>query len=180
MTTPFVHSNYPRVQDDHYSTRDPRCVLSFLEHFVVDGKVCDVCSPNGSGIIEELQRLGYDGWCASDAFSSEIAADWIITNPPYTRGLVDKIIHRQIDRFSENGINGLAMLLRANFDMAKSRASMFEECELYYGQIRMRFRPWWSEERKAQPIHNYVWHIWMRNEERYPIVLYSDGIGRNP
>jgi hypothetical protein len=44
----------------------------------------------------------------------------------------------------------------------------------YYGQIKLRFRPWWSEERTAQPIHNYVWHVWRWNEAG-PRVLYAAG-----
>ena len=35
-----------------------------------------------------------------------------------------------------------------------------QQSGLYRGQTRMRFRPWWSGDRKAQPIHNYVWHVW--------------------
>jgi hypothetical protein len=53
---------------------------------------------------------------------------------------------------------------------------MFES-PFYFGQIKLLFRPWWSEERKSQPIHNYVWHIWTheRLQNHCPVVLYSEG-----
>jgi hypothetical protein len=56
---------------------------------------------------------------------------------------------------------------------------MFAQNEYYYGQIKMLFRPWWSEDHSAQPIHNYVWHIWRKSHKyfmgKYPITLYSEG-----
>lgn len=41
-------------------------------------------------------------------------------------------------------------------------------------QIKLRFRPWWSESREAQPIHNYVWQVWSSSASR-PVVLFSNG-----
>jgi hypothetical protein len=173
MKVPYVHSGYERVKGDYYPTIDRRCVRGFLQHFQPRGLCADVCAPEGSGIVDALQELGYKAVGLPDAFAPEVKADWIVTNPPYDRRVVDGILERQIKRVVDGEVLGLAVLLRSNFDFAKSRAWMFDH-PYYYGQIKLRFRPWWSEERTAQPIHNYVWHVWRWNEAG-PRVLYAAG-----
>lgn len=173
MTVPFVHSGYERRPDDAYHTIDERCVFGFLQHFQPIGLCIDVCAPDGSGIVDTLIGCGYNTVCGADAFEGNIKAQWIITNPPYTRPLVDQIITRQIERVECGDVYGLAVLLRSNFDFAKSRTWMFDH-RLYVGQIKLRFRPWWSENRKAQPIHNYVWQLWRQDAEGGK-VMYASG-----
>ena len=175
MTVPYVHSGYERIKDDNYQTIDKRCIYGLLEWFPNLGTVIDPCADNGSAIISTLQELGYDALGWEDALSDwDFKTEWIVTNPPYQRNLVDKIIARQIGRLETDSIDGVAILLRANFDYAKCRKLMFDE-PTYYGQIKLRFRPWWTEERKAQPIHNYCWHIWKHHNNSHPVILYSDG-----
>jgi len=170
---PFVHSNFERVANDFYPTIDSRCVYGFLEHFTPDGLCVDVCAPDGSGIVDTLKACGYKADGLPDAFAENIVAQWITVNPPYKRGLVDEIINRQIQRLENKEVYGLAVLLRSNFDFAKGRKAMFDH-PLYYGQIKLRFRPWWSDDRTAQPIHNYVWQIW-KADATNPRVLFADG-----
>lgn len=176
IQSPFVHSNFDRIENDDYQTIDKRCIYGFLEYFTPSGLCIDVCSSNGSGIIDTLKECGYDkSIYGIDAFDDKsISAQWIITNPPYTRGLVDKIINRQIKRMDEEEISGLAILLRSNFDFAKSRWDMFHHYS-YCGQIKLLFRPWWSDDKSASPIHNFVWHIW-KLPPSSPIVRYARGI----
>jgi hypothetical protein len=174
---PFVHSNFERVANDFYPTIDSRCVYGFLEHFTPDGLCVDVCAPDGSGIVDTLKACGYKADGLPDAFAENIIAQWITVNPPYKRGLVDEIINRQIQRLENKEVYGLAVLLRSNFDFAKGRKAMFDH-PLYYGQIKLRFRPWWSEDRTAQPIHNYVWQLWKIGESR-PAVLFANGTPPN-
>ena len=170
---PYVHSNFARVANDFYPTIDNRCVFGFLEHFAPNGLCVDVCAPDGSGIVDTLKASGYNAEGLPDAFAENIKAQWIITNPPYKRGLVDEIINRQIQRVESGEVFGLAVLLRSNFDFAKGRKAMFDH-PLYFGQIKLCFRPYWSEERTAQPIHNYVWQVWSVSAS-IPRVLFSSG-----
>ena len=96
----------------------------------------------------------------------------IVTNPPYSRGVVDAIADATIARVRSGQVLGVALLMRANWDLAQRRAHLFALPE-YAGQTRMRFRPWWSEERKAQPIHNFVWHVWAGHRPgAEPVVRY--------
>lgn len=175
MPNPYVNSRFPRVPDDYYPTIDPRCVYGFLEHFRNPGKVVDCCAPNGSGIVDTLIECGVDAESYPDAFG-EFEADWVVSNPPYLRGLVDDIIYRQIGRVQEGQIKGAAMLLRNNFAFAKSRKPMFQN-EYYLGEIKLLFRPWWSNEHSKQPIHNFVWQIWMKQNFKLTtgILAFADG-----
>lgn len=175
MSVPFVHSNYKRKEGDFYPTIDKRCIYAFLEHFT-PGKCVDVCAPDGSGIVDTLNDCGYDAIGLPDAFPRTVKTKWIITNPPYSRPLVDKIINRQIERIAESQIYGLAVLLRSTFDHAKSRIDMFANNPFYAGQIKLMFRPWWSESREKQPIHNYVWQIWTADAfGGSPFIWYASG-----
>jgi len=172
---PYVHSGYKRIEGDNYQTIDPRCIYGLIKHFPNLGTVIDPCANKGSAIVDTLRELGYDAFCWPDALRDwDFATDSIVTNPPYKRGLVDKIIARQIGRIEDEKVKLVAILLRANFDFAKSRELMFAE-KSYLGQIKLRFRPWWSKERKAQPIHNYCWHIWTDCYNKDPVILYSNG-----
>ena len=177
MAVPYVHSGYDRIKDDNYQTIDKRCVYGLLEWICPNGTFVDVCAPSGSGIVDTLTECGVSASGVADAMTNDLPpCSWIVTNPPYSRPLVDNIIRRQIKRVADNEVYGLAVLLRSNFDFAKSRHDMFNT-KLYTAQIRLRFRPWWSEERVAQPIHNYVWHIWTNSSNYlFPGVFYSDGV----
>ena len=174
MTKPYVQSGYGRIKDDNYQTIDPRCVRALVDTIHIGSylRIVDCCSPNGSGIIDTLNKMNYFASGVEDAFGY-IDAEWIVSNPPYKRGIVDKIINAQIGRLGE--VEGVCMLLRNNFDFAKSRYDMFTS-PFYYGQIHMLFRPIWIEpipgEKKIEPIHNFVWHIWKSNAPVEPVVKY--------
>lgn len=172
---PYVHSNFERVDGDYYPTIDKRCTYGFLQHFQPSGICVDVCAPMGSGIVDCLIEHGYNAVGIPDAFADNVKAQWIVTNPPYDRSLVDAIIYRQIERVKRREVYGLAVLLRSNFSYAKSRKAMFQDCIWYAGKIELLFRPWWTESRDAQPIHNYTWQIWTADAS-IPRVLFSDGV----
>jgi hypothetical protein len=165
---PYVHSNYERKADDDYKTIDPRCVDALIQSIPqIRGRLLDCCSPSGSGIVNRLKELGYNAGGLSNAFLPSDGIDWIISNPPYKRRLVDQIIWHQINRIDLERVYGVAMLLRNNFDFAKTRWTMFNNL-YYYGQIHMMFRPWWVEKQESTPIHNFVWHIWTAAPKQHP------------
>ena len=163
----YVRSGRERLVDDNYQTIDPRCILALTSLIKITNAV-DVCSPNGSGIVDELQEKGIPACGISDAFEEIVSGDWIVTNPPYQRSIVDKIVNRQIERVESGQVKGLAILVRTQFDHAKTRWGMFAANTSYAGQIKMLFRPKWFEDGESTPIHNYVWHIW----GEYKIVGY--------
>lgn len=173
----FVRSGRERIEDDNYQTVDPRCVQALLETltrfqgFADDDSFVDCCAPSGSGIVTELCKRGLDAVGVDDAFG-DFSANWIVSNPPYKRNVVDSIIFRQLERLSVPNVIGVAMLLRTQFDHAKTRYNMFAGHPFYAGQIKMTFRPIWFAEGESTPIHNYVWQIWVKDWNRPPIVQY--------
>lgn len=176
MTKPFVQSGYERIENDHYPTIDKRCIYGLLEIIVPTGPCVDVCAPGGSGIVDTLTKCGYDVFGIPDAFTkNKLEAEWIVTNPPYKRPLVDNIINRQIERVEDLEVHGLAVLLRTAFDHAKTRTAMFKH-KSYAGQIKLLFRPlWFSGRKRREPMHHFVWHIWSVNSPTGPQVHYAKG-----
>lgn len=172
---PYVHSNYERKPDDNYQTIDPRCVQALIDSstlFHRQGRsIIDCCSNQGSGIVDTLRKFGWIADYCNDAFDTSICANLNIFNPPYKRILVDKIIWHQIHGLEDGRFDAIAVLVRNNFDFAKSRYGMFTH-SMYAEQVHMMFRPYWSTEKKSSPIHNFVWHIWKKDCSDFPIILY--------
>lgn len=178
--TPLMKSNFARRAGDHYPTVDTRCQDGLLHFFplpitgtrlfgnaILTGtQIVDVCADQGSAIVDDLRLRGYDAHGVGDAFCSDEDlkrsaggnVDWIITNTPYELSKVDKIIWRQIERVEKREVEAAAFLLRSTFDHAAKREEMFDH-PIYAGQIKLCFRPWWTESRDKSPFHNYVWQI---------------------
>ena len=163
---PFVESNFPRHANDHYPTIDGRCLDALLEAWdVPSGRLYDACvGENGeSGLVDQRPDL------FTDDFSN---AQAIVTNPPYKRGLVDLVVSALVGHVqSDPKIIMAACLLRTQWDHAKGRSHLFDS-EPFAGLVRLRFRPWWSEDRSKTPIHSYQWVIWDRRHSGEPVVRY--------
>lgn len=164
----YVKSNFERNPDDHYPTIDDRCVRALWESWSIPTPIWEPCAPTGSGIADawpgEVICTGKDA-DQPDGFRS------IVTNPPYDRAIVDGIVESIVERIGYHGAEVAALLMRTAWDHARSRRCLFDHPS-YAGQVKMRFRPWWSEDRTKQPIHNYVWHIWDRRHRGEPVVRY--------
>jgi hypothetical protein len=171
MNGGFFESNFERIEGDFYPTVDTRTVDGLLANVRLDGCIVDPCAPDGSGIVDYLKQRGHDAHCVSDAFS-DFQADWIVTNPPYKRGEVDRIIYAQIERVRRREVIGCAFLLRSIFDFAKGRQPMFTD-PLYSGKIHLCFRVFWSDARDMEPKHNYVWHVWAPGIKLPPSYYYA-------
>lgn len=169
MAVPYVHSGYERIPDDNYQTVDGRCVQALVETWPIEGRIVDCCAPQGSGIASWLKDNGHDAYCAGTVNFID-PADWIVTNPPYLRGVVDEIATGIVGRVRAGEVKGAVLLMRANWDLAACRSALFAD-PLYRGQTRLRFRPFWSEDRRAQPIHSFVLHVWSEGSGE-PIIRY--------
>lgn len=123
---PYVHSNFERIKDDNYQTVDSRCIEALLGAWRgIGGSIVDCCAPQGSGIVRDLQVAGYNAEGVASGGDIPDGTDWIVTNPPYIRGVVDQILNGVVAKVRSREIFGAAFLMRANFDFAKSRASLF-------------------------------------------------------
>lgn len=172
--TPLMNSNFDRREKDFYPTIDTRCLDGLLYYFTLPRimRIVDVCADQGSALVDQLQGAGYssasgvgDAYMDGATLQQEAGGkvDWIITNTPYELSVVDKIIMRQVERVQSREIVAAAFLLRSTFDHAARRRTMFDN-PAYAGQIKLCFRPWWTESRDKSPFHSYAWQIFKLND----------------
>jgi hypothetical protein len=171
MTIPFVHSNFDREPDDHYPTIDPRCVSALLSAWDIPYKVWEPCAPNGSAIADQWPTKMIMG---ADALNDPvpIGCKSAVTNPPYTTTICNAITGRFRGLVADGQLTVAAFLLRSQWDHAKSRQALLGS-EPFAGLVRLRFRPWWSEDRSKQPIHSYQWVVFDSRHKGPPIVKYA-------
>jgi len=80
----------------------------------------------------------------------------IITNPPYA--LATEFIERALSLVPANGF--VAMLLRADFESARTRHHLFADCRLFSKKIVLTKRIRWIEGSTGSPSFNHAWYIW--------------------
>jgi len=160
----YVSSGHERRHDDHYPTVDRRCIEALIDSWDIPLPALD---PFCSGLETGLHPAQIGSLDSAAAFKS------IVTNPPYKRGLVDRLVRDCLDAM-ENGPSVVALLMRIQWDTAKSRKHLFRPP--FAASLRLLFRPYWTEERKASPIHSYQWLVWdKRATPGWPIVKHVGG-----
>jgi hypothetical protein len=93
----------------------------------------------------------------------------IVTNPPYELATAF-IIHAVAMVKPESGF--VAMLLRTDFDHAKSRATLFTE-SCFAKKVVLTKRIKWFEDSKGQPSFNHAWFIWNWHHRGAPTLAYA-------
>jgi hypothetical protein len=79
----------------------------------------------------------------------------IITNPPYS--LATEFIEHSL-RIMRPGF--IAMLLRTDFDHAKSRRHLFADQRAFTKKLVLTKRIQWFEDSKSSPSFNHAWFMW--------------------
>ena len=126
-------------------------------------------------MVATLRRAGFDVVASDIAdgrdFLSEPAPQpfqAIITNPPYE--LATEFIDRALSIIPADGF--VAMLLRTDFDHAKSRQHLFSECASFWKKVVLTKRVKWFEDSDGQPSFNHAWFIWDKQHEGPPTLAY--------
>lgn len=178
-------SGYARKERDLYET--PEWVTeALLPHL----RPCDfILEPSaGSGRMAEIlkdhcQVSAYDiepheslqG--TKDFFYFEVGnchCDGIVTNPPYefAQGFCEHAL-----RLMEPNAGFVAMLLRTDFDHAKSRTHLFRDCPAFSKKLVLMKRIVWFVEDdgkpKASPSFNHAWYVWDWKHEGPPTIAYG-------
>lgn len=91
----------------------------------------------------------------------------IVTNPPYT--LAERFIRRALE-VTAPGRGSVAMLLRHEYDCAKTRRDLFAEHPHFARKITLIRRPRWFADTKTSPRHSFAWYVWDARH-RGPAVL---------
>lgn len=167
-------SGYIRKERDLYQT--PAWVTRAMLPFIPQ-RVRHVWEPAcGDGcMVSELKAGGYSVR-ATDIHNTDwdflMRPQWvepegepqiqaIITNPPFE--LATEFIDRAL-QFMEKPGGLVAMLLRTDFDHAKSRSHLFGDCPAFSRKIVLRKRIVWFVEGngkpKASPSFNHAWFLW--------------------
>ena len=115
-------------------------------------------------------------------FLSRIRGSWvptetrvgIVTNPPYD--LATEFCEHAL-RLMEPVQGLVAMLLRTDFDHAKSRTHLFRDCPAFAKKVVLMKRICWFVEAngkpKASPSFNHAWYIWDWKHEGPPTIGYG-------
>jgi methylase of polypeptide subunit release factors len=100
----------------------------------------------------------------------ETKADAIITNPPYE--LAAEFIEHALN-LTKQSEGQVMMLLRTDFDHAKTRANLFAECPAFAKKIVLTKRIRWFEDSKGSPSFNHAWFIWDWKHGGPPTLAYG-------
>jgi hypothetical protein len=169
-------SGYERKERDLYET--PEWVTeALLPHISRNLNVWEPACASG-----KMSRVL--AWAGNPVVATDIDTGWdflthepppqffksIITNPPYE--LATEFIVRSLT-FTESASGIVAMLLRTDFDHAKTRRHLFGDCAQFAKKIVLTKRIQWFEDSKASPSFNHAWFIWDWTHKGAPTLAYG-------
>jgi len=131
----------------------------------------------GDGAV--VSNLSWNFLAKMDAPNRNFQA--IITNPPFQ--FAQQFIERSLElTYRDQGF--VAMLLRADYDHAKSRRHLFAECGAFAKRIVLTRRIVWfvdplTGKPKASPSENHAWLCWDHTHRGPATIAYyvEDGLG---
>jgi hypothetical protein len=168
-------SGYARKERDCYET--PAWVTACLmPHIGKNLRLWEPAAGNGN-IVEALRGFGHEVVATDIAKGGDFlmsiipgaAFNGIVTNPPYE--LAERFIMHALDLTKPHGF--VAMLLRTDFDHAKSRKTLFTEGP-FWRKVVLTKRIRWFPDSTGSPSFNHAWFIWDWNEDgRMPTIAYE-------
>lgn len=171
-------SGYERKERDLYET--PEWVTEALVPHIFKiippaGNVYEPAAGSGK-MVAPLARAGYT--VDSDDIE-ETGRDFlkcpydghkaIITNPPYE--YAQQFIEHALNLMRPRGV--VAMLLRTDFDHAKTRQHLFSGCPAFAKKVVLTKRIKWFDDSKGQPSFNHAWFIWDWLHQGPPTLAYG-------
>lgn len=168
------NSEYPRRADDDYAT--PTWLAGTIAPYLHDIGVLNIWepAPGAGSLVIALGIGGFNVLAPGGNFLTEAAPpfiDAIVTNPPYGRGeLACSFIRHALTL----DVNVIAMLLRVDFDSAKTRVDLFRDNPRFAGKIMLLDRIVWFDRPGAAPSENHAWFVWEGHTRfRYPWIQYA-------
>lgn len=177
-------SGYERKERDLYET--PAWVTeAVIPHlpFVNGRHVWEPACGSGKMLKVLCDRLGADNVCGTDidagfglvgadflAFNKAHDVFGIVTNPPYV--LAQEFCSHAL-ALMEPVAGFVAMLLRTDFDHAKTRQFLFSGCPPFSKKLVLTKRIQWFEDSKGSPSFNHAWFIWDWTHKGAPTLAYG-------
>lgn len=172
-------SGYERKERDLYET--PEWVTeALIPHLPTLNRIWEPACGSGKMLrVLSLNRMAYgtdiDG--GNDFLRTTLlltGCDAIVTNPPYE--LATEFCEHAL-RLMEPVGGLVAMLLRTDFDHAKSRSHLFRDCPAFAKKVVLTKRIIWFEpapgEKGKSPSFNHAWFIWDWKHEGAPTIGYA-------
>lgn len=168
-------SGYERKELDSYET--PAWVTEALldGHLRPPSVVWEPACGSGKMVdalgLLNAKIIGTDILTGDDFLTrSPLQCDAIITNPPYK--LATKFIDRALT--ITRPVHGfVAMLLRTDFDHAKTRQRLFGGHSAFAKKLVLTKRIKWFEDSEGQPSFNHAWFIWDWQHAGLPTLAYG-------
>lgn len=169
-------SGYERKQLDSYET--PEWVTeALLPHIKdrIDGPIWEPAAGSGkmARVLERLTPVCVTDIASGQDFLETVGGDFdfdfIITNPPYEHA--QAFIQHAIHLTMRNGL--VAMLLRTDFDHAKTRQNLFGLSPRFAKKIVLTKRIKWFKDSKGSPSFNHAWFIWDWKHQGAPTLAYA-------
>jgi hypothetical protein len=101
--------------------------------------------------------------------AAPVACCGIVTNPPYSQAVA--FIERALALTAPDGV--VAMLLRCDFDHAKTRSHLFAGCPAFAKKIVLTKRVKWFADSNGQPSFNHAWFLWDHRHQGPPTLAYG-------
>lgn len=181
-------SGYARKERDLYETpewvteallphimRKPSCCW---EPAMGSGKMVRVLMRSmfvtGSDIAADVEKARIDFLGCKQPPNVPRTIDAIITNPPYEIG--PEFCENAL-RLMESVQGMVAMLLRTDFDHAKTRSYLFRDCPAFAKKVVLTKRIVWFEpdpgSKGKSPSFNHAWFIWDWMHDGPPTIGYA-------
>lgn len=176
-------SGYERKERDLYETPEwvTKALMTWLpaklrvwEPAAGSGKMVRALQDGGHSVFATDIDQGKDFLTCPTFWPAPMGDNAIITNPPYELAtqFCELALHIMEPR---NGL--VAMLLRTDFDHAKSRTHLFRDCPAFAKKIVLMKRICWFVEAngkpKASPSFNHAWYVWDWKHEGPPTIGYG-------
>jgi hypothetical protein len=164
-------SGYARVANDRYETPEwvtraliphiPSSILTIFDPACASGKILKTIAAVG-----KANCIGRDLSDGYDFLVDNTYREAIVTNPPYAQA--EYFIAKAIANASY-----VAMLLRTDYDHAKTRQYLFKEHPWFAKKIALTKRIVWFERKGAAPSFNHSWFVWNKHHYGPPTLCYA-------
>ena len=174
-------ADYKRKKFDHYET--PLLAVDVLfEHIELTAPIFDPACGRRRNIIVAAELLGFraDGQDIVNgedflARTAAIKGD-VVANPPYDydggRGgkLALHFIEHSLE-LTKRHRRRVCMLLPADFDSAKTRKHVFEDCPQFAVKLTLQNRIRWFNGKAGST--NHAWFVWDWQHRGPPVIKYG-------
>ncbi len=169
-------SGFKRIENDAYETPAwvtaaliphlPAPPLRIWEPACGSGQMVKVLYDQGYEVVGTDIDNGTDFLKVRTVFAGYA----IVTNPPYT--LAKEFIELSLSLTSEKK-GMVAMLLRTDFDHAKTRKRLFADHPAFAKKLVLTKRIRWIEGSTGSPSFNHAWMIWDWEHKGPPVLAYD-------